>query len=48
MNPCVVKGCPWRGSDPDDCPLHSPEGRRADDEAWDSVHGYARYRGDER
>lgn len=48
MNPCVVKGCPWRGSDPDECPMHGPEGRQADDEAWDSVRGYARYRGDER
>jgi len=48
MNPCEVKGCPWRGSDPHECPMHSPEGRQADDEAWDSVHGYARYRGHER
>lgn len=48
MNPCVVKGCPWRGSDAHDCPMHNPERRQADDEAWDSAHGYARYRGDER
>jgi hypothetical protein len=29
-------------------PAAQPESRRADDEAWDSIHGYARYRGDER
>lgn len=26
--PCVVKGCAWRGTDPNACPLHS-------DDAWD-------------
>jgi hypothetical protein len=20
--PCPVKGCPWRGPDPDACPMH--------------------------
>lgn len=29
MNPCVVKGCPWRGSDAYACPMHDS------DTAWD-------------
>lgn len=28
LQPCVVKGCSWRGLDPYACPLH-------DDDAWD-------------
>jgi hypothetical protein len=27
--PCVRKGCPWRGPDPDACPLHES------DDAWE-------------
>jgi hypothetical protein len=27
--PCVVKGCPWRGHDPHACPMHGS------DEAWE-------------
>lgn len=29
MNPCPVKGCPWRGPDPDACPMHGA------DAAWE-------------
>ncbi len=27
--PCPVKGCSWRGPDPDACPMH------ASDDAWE-------------
>lgn len=22
LRPCPMKGCPWRGPDPDACPMH--------------------------
>jgi hypothetical protein len=31
LQPCVHKGCPWRGADPHACPLH-------EDNAWDRQH----------
>jgi hypothetical protein len=31
LQPCVHKGCPWRGTDPNACPLH-------EDNAWDRQH----------
>jgi hypothetical protein len=27
LQPCSVPGCPWRGKDPDDCPMHEEPGR---------------------
>ena len=26
LYPCPVKGCPWRGPNPDACPMHEDEG----------------------